>query len=200
MYLMFMGPFTDGGDWSDTGIKGIDRFVQRAWKFAESHTPSKKKTSADSSDVTVLLHKTIQRVTHAMDTMHFNTAISALMELLNILETKEDVHPDTVRTFALLLSPLAPHLSEELWETLGGEGLATEQQWPHFDPKLLVSDTATIVIQVNGKVRGQIEVPADISKDGLLAAARGHQNVAKYLESGVKKEIVVPGKLVSFVV
>jgi leucyl-tRNA synthetase len=195
MYLMFMGPFTDGGDWSDTGIKGIDRFVQRVWKTLGMST----KVDQEKPEIERLLHKTIKSVTESLERLHFNTAISALMELLNAIEEAGGISAQGAKTFTVLLAPLAPHLAEELWEVNGGKGFAIEQAWPAFDPSKLVSDTLTIVVQVNGKVRANVVVAAGTGKDEIIKIAREDPNVAKYLEGGIKKEIYVPGKLVSFV-
>ncbi len=194
MYLMFMGPFTDGGDWSDSGIKGVDRFVQRVWKtFGEG-----EKAKAD--ELQAALHKTIKRVSESMDILHFNTAISALMEFLNEAEGKP-VSAETAKTVARLLSPIAPHLAEELWETLGGKGFVIDAEWPTFDPKLLKTATVTLAVQVNGKVRGQIEVASDAAEKDVVAAAKADSNVQKHLDGKApKKEIYVKGRLVSLVV
>jgi leucyl-tRNA synthetase len=195
MYLMFMGPFTDGGDWSDSGIKGIDRFVQRVWKTLVENKKSVQKDELQSG-----LHKTIKRVSESMDILHFNTAISALMEFLNEAEGK-DISDETARTIAKLLSPIAPHLAEELWESLGGEGFIIDAEWPTFDPKLLKTATIVLAVQVNGKVRGQIEVASGASEKEVIAAAKAEANVAKYLEGQtLKKEIYVKGRLVSLVI
>ncbi len=198
MYLMFMGPFTDGGDWSDTGIKGIARFVQRVFKTVTEK--SNKKVIQDKPHVKAILHKTIQKVSEDIESLHFNTAISALMELLNSIEKEESFSVELGKTIALLLSPLAPHLAEEIWEKLEGKGFALEQSWPTFDPALLIESTMTIVIQVNGKVRGDLVVPKDEPKESILKQAKDIENVQKYLTGDLKKEIYVPGKLVSFVV
>ena len=198
MYLMFMGPYSDGGDWSDTGIKGIDRFVQRVWKKLTTVVGTMHE---EKKDVLTAVHRTIKAVTESLEKFHFNTAISALMELLNIFEKHDAISLDTARIFTLLLGPLAPHLADELWEKLGGEGFVLQQKWPHFDAALTISDTLIIAIQVNGKLRGQIEIPSSASKEEVLGAAKAQENVKRYLEgSGIKKEIYVPGKLVSFVV
>lgn len=199
MYLMFMGPFTDGGDWSDTGIRGVDRFVQRVWRVFGEGTKGTKATD-ESKEVTVALHQTIKKVTESMEKLHFNTAISALMEFLNAIEGTE-TSPDTVKTFIRLLSPLAPHLAEELWEVNGGKGFIVDQEWPVFDPAMLKTDTLTIVVQVNGKVRGQIQIPAEAKEKDVLEAAKADANVQKFLEGKTpKKEIYVKGRLVSLVV
>ncbi len=199
MYLMFMGPFTDGGDWSDTGIKGIDRFVQRAWKLLAG--PAIKAKHDDTSAARTALHRAIKAVGDSLEGLRFNTAISALMELLNVLESETALSRETARTFALLLAPLAPHLADELWERLGGEGFAVEQLWPVFDPAFLKSDTLVVAVQVNGKLRGQVEVAADATAEEVIVAAKAEPNVVKFLSGqAVKKEIYVPGRLVSFVV
>jgi leucyl-tRNA synthetase len=198
MYLMFMGPFTDGGDWSDSGIKGTARFVQRLWKYLP--TAAKKKHD-DGRAVLMQLHKTIKAVTEGLEKLHFNTAISSLMELLNELEKHEAVSIETAQTIARLIAPIAPHLADELFEALGGKGFVIDQEWPVHDPKLLVSDTMTIVIQINGKVRGDIQVSSNASKEDIIAEAKKTENAQKYLDGAtIKKQIYVPGKLVSFVI
>ncbi len=208
MYLMFMGPFEAGGDWSDLGINGIVRFVKRIHRVISERCSLK--TKADSPSVTAALHRTIKKVSEDIEAMHFNTAISALMEFLNLIEKQESLSLDLGKAVSLLLGPLAPHLSEELWSVLGGptsakatggkQGFSIEQSWPKFDPTLIVEATMTVVIQINGKVRGDIVVPKDLAKDEILRLAKANENVKKYIEPGIKKEIYVPGKLISFVV
>ncbi len=196
MYLMFMGPFTEGGDWSDTGIKGITRFVLRIVRlFSE-----KLDTKLDQSKALQQgLHKCIKSVTDSMEKLQFNTAISAMMEFLNTMEAEQGIDRETASTFVRLLAPLAPHLAEELWEQVGTGGFVIQQQWPTFNPAYLVSDTMTIVVQVNGKLRGEMTVSSSATKEEILAQAKDLENVKKYLESPIKKEVYVPGKLVSLV-
>ncbi|MSR67492.1 leucine--tRNA ligase [Candidatus Peribacteria bacterium] len=198
MYLMFMGPFEAGGDWSDLGINGVVRFARRMHRAITEKADSKLKS--DSPAVMAALHKTIKKVTEDIEKMHFNTAISALMEFLNLIEKEETLSVHLGKTVALLLASLAPHLAEELWCKLGGKGFAIQQPWPKYDPALIVEATMTVVIQINGKVRGDIVVPKDLAKEEILKLAKANENVKKYIESGIKKEIYVPGKLVSFVV
>lgn len=200
MYLMFMGPFEGGGDWSDTGIKGIDRFVQRVWKlFGEDCKECEE--GEECKEVQTKLHQTIRKVSEDIEALQFNTAIAALMELLNLLEKQPGVSTDTVKTFVLLVSPMAPHLAQEIWETLGETGFVINAKWPSFDEALCKTDTFTIAIQINGKVRGEITVAADAAQAEVIAEAKKEPNVAKYLEGAtIKKEIYVPGKLVSLVV
>lgn len=198
MYLMFMGPFTEGGDWSDAGIRGIVRFVQRIWKVVIEK--SNKKVIQDKPHVLATLHRTIRKVGEDIEELKFNTAISALMELLNIIEKEDSFSEELGKTVSLLLSPLAPHLSEEIWSTLGGEGFSVVQPWPAYDESLLIDANITVVVQVNGKVRGDLTVPRDTPKEEIFAKAKTLENVQKYLVSTIKKELYVPGKLVSFVV
>lgn len=198
MYLMFMGPFEAGGDWSDQGIVGIVRFVQRIWKVIIEK--SNKKVIQDKPHVLSALHKTIKKVGDDIKALQYNTAISALMQLLNLIEKEESFSDSLGKTVALLLSPMAPHLSEELWEKLGGEGFACNQSWPAFEQSLTVDATITVVVQVNGKVRGDLSVPNETTKEEILKMAKDLENVKKFITGPIKKEIYVPGKLVSLVV
>jgi leucyl-tRNA synthetase len=198
MYLMFMGPFTEGGDWNDTGILGIVRFVNRLWRVLSEKV--NKKSIQDKPHVLAAIHKTIKKVSEDIQVLHFNTAISALMELLNVLEKEESFSVNTGRTIALLFTPLAPHLAEELWSMFEGKGFVIEQSWPQYDPKMIIDRTMTIVVQVNGKVRGELSVPTDASKEQILKQAKELPSVQKYLTAAPKKEIYVPGRLVSLVV
>ncbi len=123
------------------------------------------------------------------------------MEFLNTAEKQPDITTETSQTYAKLLAPLAPHLAEEIWQLSGGEGFVFDQSWPVHDPKLLLRKTLSIVIQVNGKLRGNIEVPADADEAAILRSARAHQNVERFLKGEKpKKEIYVKGKLVNFVI
>jgi len=205
LYLMFMGPFTEGGDWSDTGIKGVDRFVQRVWRLYSEKLPSgrklNKKVDQVDAQVTSKLHATVKKVTEDIERLHFNTALSALMELLNVLEKQDVLAPDAARTYATLLAPLAPHLAEEVWEYSGGKGFVIDQDWPGYDASQLVASTITIVVQVNGKVRGEFTASPDITEKEALEFAKAEENVQRHLEGKkIKKEMYIPGRLVSLVV
>lgn len=201
LYLMFMGPYTEGGDWNDTGIKGMERFVQRIWKVIRDKWQEGSDSAQANSAVKAALHRTIKKVTEDMEDFHFNTAIAALMELLNILEREKSFPREVAEAFVKLLAPLTPHLAEELWEYLGGKGFLLEQKWLTYDSSLLLSETMTIVVQVNGKVRANIEVSSDTSKEEILLQAKKHQNVHIHLKGGQpKNEIYVLGRLVNFVI
>ncbi|NLG06925.1 leucine--tRNA ligase [Candidatus Peribacteria bacterium] len=195
MYLMFMGTFTDGGDWSDTGIKGIDRFVQRIWKVLN------KRVDQCSPQVRAKVHATVKKCTEDIPALRFNTAIAALMELLNDLEKQGGIAQEGAEIVARLLAPLAPHLAEELWESIGKKGFVIDQPWPEFDPALLETTSVTVAVQVNGKVRGQIEVAVDVAEAEVITQAQEEPNVARHLEGKqVRKAIYVKGRLVSLVV
>ncbi len=203
LFLMFMGPFTEGGDWSDTGIRGVDRFAKRLWRlYAHKVNASKKEISVEvDHKQLVALHTAIKRVTESLESLHFNTAISALMTLLNALEDSESIDTDTAQTVAILLSPLAPHLAEELFEMAGGKPFVIDQEWPTHNPALLTTDSVTVVVQVNGKVRGSMTIPSDAAQEEVVALALSQENVRKYIpETGAKKTIYIPKKLVSIVV
>jgi len=190
MYLMFMGPFTQGGDWSDKGIMGVKRFVDRFWGLMNE----------DGEGQEALVHKTIKRVTDDIEKLQFNTVIAAIMEFTNA-GSRTGLNKEQKQAVIRLIAPLAPHLAEELWEVNGGKGSVFDAKWPEYDEKLLIEDTVTIAVQVNGKLRGTVEVEKDAAKDDVLAQAKEVENVQKYLTEGkLVKEIYVPGKLVSLVI
>lgn len=195
MYLMFMGPFTAGGDWNDKGITGIARFVEKFWKLINTETKVEDKNALNKN-----IHKLIKRVTADIEKMHYNTAVAALMEFVNFAG-KNGVDKAAKKTITQLIAPLAPHLAEECWEFLGESFSIVDSKWPKYDEKLAVDDMVVIGIQVNGKVRGEVELAKDASQEEALAAARGQENVLKYLSEGkIVKEIYVPGRIIGFVV
>lgn len=196
MYLMFMGPFTQGGDWNDKGITGIARFVDRFWKMMSSPAGE----VLDSAELARNLHKLIKKVSTDIEKMNFNTCVAAMMEFTNF-GLKNGVDSETKKTVARLIAPFAPHLADECWEALGGNASVVDSEWPQYDPALAVDDVVKLGVQVNGKVRGEVEVAVDAPAEEVLALARGMENVAKYLAEGeVVKEIYLPGKIVGFVV
>ncbi len=194
MYLMFMGPFTEGGDWNDQGITGIARFVERFYLLMKS-----KDKVGDEKELRKNLHKTIKRVTEDIEKFQFNTAVAGLMEFVNSAN-KTGIDHESQKVAVRLIAPLAPHLAEEIWEELGGKFSVFDQEWPKFDAKFIQESSMVLAIQVNGKLRGQIEVENATSKENILEKAKSEEHVKKYLENGILKEIYVPGKLVNFVV
>lgn len=196
MYLMFMGPFADGGDWSDTGITGVLRFRDKFWRMLLS-----EEVEALDAEVEKKLHKVIDSITTDMQNLQFNTCLSALMEFTNLASNK-GLTRDAKERIVTLISPLAPHMAEEIWrEVLGYEEslFAAGKVWPEANPEMLVDDVVTLGVQVNGKLRGEVELAVDESKDKALEKAR--EAVAGSLEGKeIIKEIYVPGRIISLVV
>jgi len=196
-YEMFMGPFEQGKAWSMGSVGGIRKWLERVDRVFEKVSDTATLDKATLST----LHKTIKQVGDNIEDFKFNTAISQMMVLTNELTALDTVDKDTLEKFAVLLSPFAPHLAEELWEGLGNTPGISFVAWPQFDEALLVEDTVTYAVQVNGKLRAQLDAPKEADKDTVIAAAKALDNVSKWLEEGeIKKEIFVPGKIVGFVV
>ncbi len=204
LYLMFMGPLEDMKPWSSKGIEGVHRFLKRAFREVvgeDGKLSAKIKNAPEANAETEkLLHATIKKVSSDIENLRFNTAISALMILLNQIQAAPEVSISTMKTFVQLLAPFAPHLGEELWNRLGEKGSVGEAKWPTHDESKLISSTAKIVIQVNGKLRAEIELPADVDEAGALAAARSHEKVTAQLTGKeIKKLIFVKGRLLNIV-
>jgi leucyl-tRNA synthetase len=198
-YIMFIGDFEKAASWSDNGVKGCKRFLDRVWNLSEKVTDSAEQTSANAA----ALHKAIKKVSEDIDAMKFNTAIATLMALVNDFYANGCSKGDYAALLQML-SPFAPHMVEELWENLGFAkekgGMACEQPWPSYDESKTVAQTATIAIQVAGKLRGTVEVPAGSDNATVEAAAQTVPSVAKFLAGlDVVKVIHVPGKLVNFI-
>ncbi|HLJ62012.1 MAG TPA: leucine--tRNA ligase [bacterium] len=207
-YLMFIGPWDGGGPWNPKGIEGVHRFLLRVWHLVVDPPPDGRAPSLEvPAQVRRAIHQTLRRVTEDLEGFRFNTAVAALMECANALgrlreegaaETAE-WHP-ALRTLALMLAPLTPHLAEELWARLGGTYSVHRQPWPAWDPAAVHEDTMTLVLQVNGRVRDRVTVPAGLDDVHLKEAALGSDKVRKFLDGkSVEDVIVVPGKLVNVV-
>ena len=199
-YVMFMGDYGSAAPWSDESVKGCKRFLDRVAGFTDLATAEKEDPEIESR-----VHKTIKKVTEDIENMKFNTAIAALMALTNDFYRAGCVTKNDVVLFIQLLSPFAPHLTEEMWEQLGmnpdGKTFCTLSAWPDYDEAKTVDAAITMGVQVNGKLRGTIRIAADADRDTALNAARADENVARYLAAGkVIKEIYVPGKILNFVV
>jgi len=205
VYTLFIAPPEKEAAWSDEGVVGAHRFLGRVWHMASTIAS----TSADSgqqtadSKITRKMHQTIDSVTQRMARFEFNTAISFLMELSNAIGENTGASNAREAYLALLqmLHPFAPHITEELWQQLGGAGFILTSKWPVADPALMQEDVVTLAVQVNGKLRGQVDVANPPSKEDAIAAAKGNENVRKWIEGKeIAKEIYVPGKLVNIVV
>ncbi len=207
LYILFMGPPEADKIWSVSDIEGIWRFVNRLWRVVKGNThvePAPLVDDAPEGEDLLLLHRTVAGVTDDMESLSFNTAISKLMVMLNGL-TKADrsapISRPMMRAFLRMLEPFAPHLAEELWPAVGGEGFCAHAAWPTYDPALLVDDEVELAVQVNGKVRGRLTVAADTVDDEVIAKAKTLASVQPFLEGKtVRKAMVVPGRLVVFAV
>lgn len=197
MYEMFMGPLEDDKPWNENGIKGVRRFLDKVWTLQEK-VDSKIEQSEGVDKAT---HKTIKKVSKDMETLGFNTAIARMMELVNLLNKEEKISITNYQLLITMLSPFAPHMAEELWSQLGNKTSICTQPWPEYDESLVKDDEITLVIQVNGKVRGDITVSADITEEDVKKQALEIENVAKWLDGKEPKKVIyVKGKLVSVVV
>jgi leucyl-tRNA synthetase len=204
---LFIGPWNQVANWSVEGMGGAYRFLQRVWTLVQECNESDG-GSGESVELQRAVHKTIKKVSQDLQELSFNTAIAALMECVNELYRvkAEDGYASTEWQWALesltqLLAPFAPHISEELWQQLGQDESVHTSQWPTYDEKYLTRDTITIVIQVNGKLRGEIQVANNATEESVIAGAKANDKVSGYLANQtVRKTIYVPGKLVNFVI
>ncbi len=202
-FLMFIGPWDQGGPWDGRGIEGVSRFLRRALSLANGGSSD---AQADPSELARRTNRTVKKVTEDLEAFRFNTAIAALMEHTNYLlavrdEVGEEQMSDALRTFALVLAPFAPHHAEEMWAATGEPYSVHEQAWPAWDEALISADEITLVVQVNGKLRDRVSVPADISEDDARELALSSAKVRPHVEGReLRKSVYVPGRLVNLVV
>ena len=206
MYEMFMGPLEQVKPWSMSGVEGIYRFLSRVWRMITDERADEVTLNPAVQDVSLnedqerLLHKTIKAVTGDIEKLSFNTAISRMMEFTNVMSGLEVRPQAAIEPFVLLLSPFAPHISEELWELLGRETTLAYEPWPAFDESKIAEAEIEIPVQVNGKVRAKIKVPADADNTVIEEAARQDEGIVSQLQGKtIRKVVVVPGRLVNFV-
>ena len=197
-YVLFMGDYEKAAPWSESSVKGCKRFIDRIWNLQDIL----KDGDAYSEKLESAFHKTVKKVSEDIETLKYNTAIAALMTLLNNIYDAGEINRAELKTLLILVNPFAPHVTEEMWSTLGyGEMLAKDAVWPTYDPEKCVDSTIEIAVQVNGKLRGKLVVAADISAEDAIAAAKTDEKVQSFLtDKNVVKEIYVPGKLVNLVV
>ncbi|MDP2917965.1 MAG: leucine--tRNA ligase [bacterium] len=199
MYEMFMGPFEDSIPWSDRGVVGCRRFLEKVWKL-ESRIKNQESRSGDQK-LERLMHQTIKKVSDDIEAMHFNTAVSALMIFVNAMEKENNLSLTLYSQFLLLLSPFAPHLAEEVWEDLGHKESITQEKWPEHDLAKAKSEEIELVIQINGKVRDRVQVATDISEEEAKKMALDREKIKKRTGGkNAKKIIFVQGKLLNIVV
>lgn len=205
-YLMFIGPWDEGGEWQDKGINGVHRWLRRVWNLALDDY-STTSTSSDE-EVRRFTHRTIKRTTEDIDRLHFNTAIATLMEFSNFLKKIKDsgsasqqVWDEAIKAMLLLLAPLAPHITEEIWEQKGYPYSIHNQSWPRWDEALVQEEEVTIVVQINGRLRDSFLVAQELSKEEIERMAQERPRVKSYLNGQtIRRTIYVPKKLINFVI
>ncbi|MDR2646775.1 MAG: leucine--tRNA ligase [Oscillospiraceae bacterium] len=197
LYEMFIGDFEKTAPWNNASIKGCRRFLDRVWALQDILTPEE----TFSKTLESAFHKTIKKVSEDTEALKHNTAIAALMSLLNAIQTHGAITSGELRCFLILLNPFAPHLTEELWETCAFGGVITNQTWPTFDEEKCKEDEAEILVQINGKGKARLTVAADIAEAEMLALAKANDQIAPLLDGKtIVKELFVPGRLVNIVV
>lgn len=226
LYLMFMGPWNEGGDWNDSGASGIHRWLQRVWTLITETVDGGRKTetssqstvdsrqspevrsqNSDEKELRRKTHQTIKRVTEDVEHFRFNTMIAAMMEFTNYLQKARETHVvkspawrEAIESFLLMLAPSAPHMTEELWQMIGKPYSIHQQQWPKWDAKIAAEETFTVVVQVNGKVRERLEFAVGASDAEVKDAALHAENVQRHLAGAAPRQVIyVPGKLVNVV-
>ena len=197
LYVLFMGDYEKAAPWSESSVKGCKRFVDRIWALQDKVVDSDEY----SDNLRSLMHKTIKKVSEDIESMKFNTAIAAMMTLLNEIYNVGSITKKEFRDLLIILNPFAPHVTEELYQMIGCEGVLDEQEWVTYDEALCKDDTIEIVCQINGKVKSKLTIPTDAAKDDVIALAKADEAIVKATEGkNIVKEIYVPNKLVNLVV
>ncbi len=192
-YEMFIGAFNLAASWSEDGVKGCRRFLERVWKLQDIMTDEE----GYSADLETKMHQTIKKVSNDFENLKYNTAIAAMMALINDFYKKNAVTKGEYKTLITLLNPVAPHITEELWQIVGGEGYLYQTTWPEYDEAKTVESTVEIAVQINGKTKGTITIGKDDAKDDVIAKAK--ESIADKLTGNIVKEIYVPGRIVNIV-
>jgi leucyl-tRNA synthetase len=209
VFELFIAPYDQDTSWNTNGVPGAYRFLQRVWNVVQEYIESSNSdTNTLDPDLLKISHKTVKKVTSDLETLSFNTAVAAMMQLTNelhLLKAKEPITKSQAWSYAVesliqMLAPFAPHIAEELWHDLGHEDSINKDHWPAYEDAYLVDDSVMYAVQVNGKLRGEVEVATDADQETVVAAARANKKVAGYVTSDPKKVIFIKGKLVSFVV
>jgi leucyl-tRNA synthetase len=206
-YLMFIGPWELGGEWRDGGIVGISRWLNRVWSLIETDYASRTVEPDAEKELRHVVHKTIKKVTKDLERFRFNTMLASLMEFTNYLSKVEEVGTvsdflwqEAISYFLLLLAPSAPHLAEELWMRVGHPYSIHNQSWPKFDEELASEEEITLVIQINGKLRDKVVVPASIAESEAKELALGRERVKAYIDGKKLTNIIyVPNRVVNIV-
>ena len=192
-YEMFIGAFDLSASWSEDGVKGCRRFLERVWKLQTLLTEGDEY----SADMEIKMHQTIKKVSGDFENLKFNTAIAAMMSLINDFYKKNSINKAEYKTLITLLNPVAPHITEELWEIVGGQGRLYQQSWPEYVEEKTVESTVEIAVQINGKTKATISIGKEDLKDDVLAKAK--EALGDKLSGNIIKEIYVPGRIVNIV-
>jgi leucyl-tRNA synthetase len=196
VYILFMGDYASAAPWSESSVKGCKRFLERV-----ADLPEKVKGAGSTDGMESAFHKTLKKVSTDIEEMKFNTAVAAMMSLINEIYEVGSLTKDELGIFVRMLSPYAPHLCEEIWETIGGEGMCAVAAWPEWDEAKTVDSTVEIAVQINGKVKFTKEIPLNTGKDDAIALVKADERMAQYLDGKtIVKEISVPNKIVNIVV
>ena len=197
LYVLFMGDYEKAAPWSENSVRGCKRFIDRLWALQEMVTDEE----GYSADLEGAFHRTIKKVSEDFETLKYNTAIAAMMTLLNDIYNKGSITRGELKTFITLLNPVAPHITEEIFEKMGFGGMLNESSWPTWDDAKCIEKTVEIVVQVNGKIRARLNIAPDMAKEDVLALAKADEKVAAELAGkSLVKELYVPAKLVNLVV
>jgi leucyl-tRNA synthetase len=200
MTMMFLGPYEEGGDFREAGLVGVQRFLERVWRWYAEELP-KHPAGELPRPAQIKLHQTIQRIGRDIEALSYNTSVAALMELHNVLRAQPVKNRFAADSFAILLSPIAPHLAEEAWSLLGNTLSIVNTHWPQFDPALCVEDSVEIAAQVNGKMRGTVTVARDSSEDSVRAAILANEKIAAHTAGKeIRKVIFVKNRLMNLIV
>jgi leucyl-tRNA synthetase len=205
LYELFMGPIEDANDWESSGVAGMRRFLDRFWRLVwddRSNRIHRRVVEEPIRNDTVerALHSAIKKVTESVESLRFNTAISEMMVFVNEATQAEELARDWMKSFIKILFPFAPHITSEVWRRLGHEGDLMHEDWPAYDEDKLAVETITLAVQIDGKLRATIEVPANVREEDALAAAKADEKVQRFLrDRTVRREVYVPDRLVNLV-
>jgi leucyl-tRNA synthetase len=196
-YVLFMGDYEKAAPWSETAVKGCKRFIDRIWGLLDILEDG----DSYSKDLESKFHKAVKKVSYDIENLKYNTAIAAMMTLLNDVYAKGSINKAELKTFITLLNPFIPHVTEEIWQQAGFEGMLNETSWPAYDEAKCVDDEIEIAVQINGKVKERLMIPAEASNEEAISAAKAEPVIAKALEGmQIVKELYVKGRLVNIVV
>ena len=204
LFEMFLGPFDQVKPWQTNGISGVNRFLKKIWRLAVAEDGSlaeKITKETNNKDLEKQLHKTIKKVGEDTENLHFNTAISAMMEFVNLCLKQKNISKKLFEQFVLVLAPYAPHIAEELWEKLGNKESLVRAEWPQYQEALLKDDQVTLCIMINGKARGKLQVAKTASQEEVMTMANEEENIKRHIEGKAPRKVIyVPGKILNFVI